>query len=125
MYARGKAISSDLRERIIAACQVGEESQGKIAQRFMVSRVFVNRLFNRFKRTGSSAPRARGGGNPGKIHEPERELMRGWLKNQPDLTCSELRERLVEHGGVDVDESTISRHLIDMGLSRKKRVPRS
>jgi len=47
-----KPYSQDLCDRIIQALEVGRESQRAIARRFWVSRVFVEKLWQRWHRTG-------------------------------------------------------------------------
>jgi len=56
-----RALSNDLRLRIYEACQDGE-STAEVAQRFAVSTAFVRRLKQRFRETGSIAPKPGGRG---------------------------------------------------------------
>ena len=49
--------SQDLRERILRAVQSQEESQAAIARRFALSRSFGERLWQRWRQTGSCAAR--------------------------------------------------------------------
>lgn len=49
-------ISNDLRLRIIEAIQKNEDSQPEIAERFCVSLSFVEKLWHRFRTTGSYEP---------------------------------------------------------------------
>ena len=57
----GKAYSLDLRERVIAVYQEGKSSMEAVAERFAVSRSWVNNLVQRQKQTGSVAAKPHGG----------------------------------------------------------------
>lgn len=48
-----KPISDDLRLRIIEAIQENQATQTEIAERFVVSRSFVEKLWRRFRTIGS------------------------------------------------------------------------
>jgi uncharacterized protein YneF (UPF0154 family) len=50
--------------------------------------------------------------------------LRGWLREQPDLTEAELRERLAG-SGVQVSKSRVGQVLRQMGERRKKNATRS
>jgi transposase len=67
-----RAYSQDLRERILRAVQDREESQGMIAQRFAVSRSFVERLWQRWRRTRSAAALPHAGGRSRSLRPAER-----------------------------------------------------
>ena len=56
--------SDDLRVRIIAAIERGEESWRQIARRFVVSVSCVIRLVQRYRETGTVQPKPHGGGQP-------------------------------------------------------------
>ena len=59
-----KAISQDLRERILDTVERGDGSLRQIAGRFLVSVSFIMRLLQLYRSTGSLEPRPHGGGNP-------------------------------------------------------------
>lgn len=54
-----------------------------------------------------------------RLSEAVRGRLRSWLQEQPDLTESELRERL-QTIGVNVCKSRVGQVLREMGLRRKK-----
>ena len=54
-----KPYSNDLRRRIVEAIQENEETQSDIAGRFAVSISFVEKLWQRFRATGSRGIAAR------------------------------------------------------------------
>jgi transposase len=67
--------SQDLRERIVQALEVQEESQAEIAERFAVSLPFVEQLWRRWRTTGSCAPRPHGGGASAVCAAPRRSFV--------------------------------------------------
>src|SRR3954469_2584197 len=116
-----KAISQDLRERILDTVKRGDGSLRQIAGRFLVSVSFITRLLQLHRSTGSLEPRPHGGGNPAVLGPEDLEQLRELVQKQPDATLEELRQRL----GVSCSLMTISRALRKLGLPRKKKIPRS
>src|SRR5436190_1064921 len=116
-----KAISQDLRERILDTVQGGDGTLGQIARRFLVSVSFITRLLQLHRSTGSLEPRPHGGGNPAVLGPEDLEQLRDLVQKQPDATLEECRQRL----GVSCSLMTISRALSQLGLPRKKKVPRA
>src|SRR3954464_9978383 len=116
-----KAISQDLRERILDTVKRGDGSLRQIARRFLVSVSFVTRLLQLHRSTGSLEPRPHGGGNPAVLTPEDLERLRELIRKQPDATLKECRQRL----GLSCSLMTISRALSKLGLPRKKKVPRA
>src|SRR5215467_4200550 len=114
-------ISQDLRQRILETVQRREGSLRQIAQRFLVSLSFVIRLLQTYRRTGSIQPQPHGGGNPAKLDLEDLEHLRELVRQQPDATLEELRQRL----GVPCSTMAICRALKKLGLPRQKKVPRA
>ena len=113
--------SHDLRQRVLETVQRGEGSLRQIARRFLVSLSFVVRLLQTYRRTGSIQPQAHRGGNPAKLDPEDLERLRELVRQQPDATLEELRQRL----GVACSTMTICRALKKLGLPLKKKVPRA
>jgi transposase len=115
------AYSHDLRQRVLDAVERGEGSVRQIARRFVVSLSFIVRLLQTHRRTGSIEPKPHRGGHPPALGPEDLERLRELVRQQPDATLEELRQRL------DVACSTmaISRALDKLGLPRKKKVPRA
>ena len=111
----------DLRQRIRDTIQRGDGSVRQIARRFLVSVSFVTRLLQRHRRTGSLEPRPHGGGNPAVLAAEDRERLRELIRQPPEATPEECRQRL----GVSCSTMTIARALSTSGLPRKKKVPRA
>lgn len=108
------AISSDLRLRIFEARQAGE-STAEVAERFSVSTAFVRRLMQRHRESGSLAPKSGPRGPKPRLAD-QAERLRELNAQQPDLTPTEIRDRL----GLAVAAITVWRALIRLGLSFKK-----
>src|SRR3954466_10864533 len=116
-----KAISEDLRKRILETIQRGDGSLRQIARRFLVSVSFITRLLQLHRSTGSLEPRPHGGGNPAVPSPEDLPPPRELVQQQPDATLEELCQRL----GASCSLMTISRALRKLGLPRKKKIPRS
>src|SRR3954470_11414014 len=116
-----KAISEDLRKRILDTIQRGDGSLRQIARRFLVSVSFITRLLQLHRSTGSLEPRPPGGGNPAVLSPEDLQQLRELVRKQPDATLEELRPRL----GVSCSLMTIARALRKLRLPRKKKIPRS
>jgi transposase len=116
-----KAVSEDLRKRILDTIQRGDGSLRQIARRFLVSVSFITRLLQLHRSTGSLEPRPHGGGNPPILSPEDLQQLRELVQKQPDATLEELRQRL----GVSCSLMTLSRALRKLGLPRKKKIPRS
>jgi transposase len=113
--------SQDLRKRILETVQRGDGSLRQIARRFLVSVSFVTRLLRLHRGTGALEPKPHGGGNPAVLGPEDLERLRELIRQQPDATLEELRQRL----GASCSTMTISRALRKLGLPRKKKVPRA
>jgi transposase len=113
--------SQDLRKRVLDTVQRGDGSLRQIARRFLVSISFVTRLLRLHRSTGSLEPKPHGGGNPAVLGPEDLERLRELIRQQPDATLEELRQRL----GASCGTMTISRALRELGLPRKKKVPRA
>src|SRR4051794_9993710 len=113
-----RPISNDLRLRIHEACQAGESS-AEVAERFAVSSAFVRRLEQRFRLSGSLAPRAGRGGRPATLAGRDEELRRA-VRDFPDATPAEHCDRLK----LPVSRVTVWRALRRLQLPpQKKKTP--
>lgn len=114
----GKALSTDLRERIVADVNGGNTRRGAAA-RFEVAASTAVRLKARYDETGTVAS-ARIGRPPGsgKLGE-HRAFIIGQVEERPDITMPELAA-LLDERGVVVDPSNLSKFLCKAGYSYKK-----
>lgn len=116
----------ELRVRVVAAVEQGENSIPEVASLFNVGVTFVKKML-RLHRAGDDLTPRHGGGSEPSLKEPERALLREQIAAQPDASLEELQKVLVEKREVSVSQATVSRVLQALGLPRKKRVfsPRS
>jgi len=116
-----KPISSDLRRRIIEAIQQNQESQPETAERFSVALSTVEKLWHRFRTTGSYEPLPHAGGRA-RLLAADEELIRSEVAAQPDCTLAELSAKVaLENNQPPVSLMTMSDELRRLGLPRKKR----
>jgi transposase len=100
--------SQDLRDRILHALKAGEATQPAIAERCCVSLSFVEKLWRRFRRSGSGAAKPHAGGKR-RVLTDHPDLLRREVAQQPDATLAALRERLAAAPGPRVSAATICR----------------
>ena len=113
----------DLRGRIIAALQLNEATQTQIARQFSVSRSCVEKLWQRFRATGSYAPLPPGGGRTRLLRGAEVAIRQG-LDAQPDLTLQELADQVVaQTHTAPVSASVLCAELQRLSWPRKKESP--
>lgn len=114
-----RAYSQDLRERVIQALESRDGSQAEIAERFGVSRAFVERLWQRWQTTGSCAALPHAGGPPRQLQPWEPQIREAVAANV-DITLAELCEQVVQAGGPGVSRKTMCLELQRLALPRKK-----
>lgn len=112
-----KTLSLDLRERIVAAYDAGNDSRETVASRFGVSVGMVKKLLQQRRRLGDLRPQHHRAGRKPKIQAAERLQLRQQLAAKPDLTLAELRART----GLQCTLPAIHYVLVAMGLTFKKR----
>jgi transposase len=109
--------SLDLRQRVAAAVENREGSWRDIARRFRVSLSFLTRLIQRRRQTGDLAPKPHGGGRVPALDPAAQQRLRQMLRQQPDATLAELRQRL----GLTCSLVAIWRALRRLKITRKKK----
>ena len=114
-----ESYSIDLRKKVLAAYGRGMKTQ-EIAESFGVSKAWARRVKQRQREHGELAPRPRVGKHHIKV---DRTRLAELVREQPDATLAELRDRL----GIQCSISAIWSALRGLGLSFKKRrsTPRS
>jgi transposase len=116
-----RAYPKELRSRVVAAVEQGEQTIGDIAGVFSVGLTFVKKML-RLHRAGEDLTPRHGGGPQPLLQDPERALLRSAVAKQPDVTLAELQVLLAAHGSRAVSEPTICRALQQLKLPRKKKV---
>lgn len=111
-------LSTDLRERIIAAVDNREGSRRQIARRFSVDVSTITRLLQLRRQTGSLEPRPRGGRTREPALDPAGlERLRRLVARRPDATLAQLRDSLGLTGSLMI----VWRALKALGITRKKK----
>jgi transposase len=115
-----RAYSQDLRERVSKALDASKQSQRAIAERFGVSKSFVERLSRRRRETGSCAALPHAGGRKRSL-APYAAWLQAQVDDQPDVSLEELRDGVSQTHAVQVSASMLCRELQRLHLPRKKR----
>ena len=112
-----RALSVDLRERIMAADRQGL-STGEVAERFMVGIATVRKFKTQHKTLGhvrplQRAPRVR-------LLDPYRAEIECHVREHPSATLNDLIRHVVSCGGPEVVSSTMHRACRRFGLPLKE-----
>jgi len=115
-----KPYSDDLRLRIIETIQENELTQPEIAGQFSVSLPFVEKLWHRFRTTGSYQAKPHAGGVKRFLKDAE-ELLREIVRTQPEVTLAELCQQVAKQTGKPpVTTATMCVELQKLKLPLKK-----
>ena len=111
-----KAYSTDLRERVVAACDARDGTREQIAARFSVSPSWVRKVLRQRRDTGSIEPRPHGGGRAPAFDEQAAARLRQAVRADDDATLEELGRA----AGVASSAAAVYRTLARLGITRKK-----
>ena len=111
-----RAYSTDLRQRVVAACDARDGTREQIAVRFSVSVAWIRKLVRRRRETGSIEPRPRGGGRAPAFDAEAGRRLREAVRADADATLQELAHA----AGVACCPSAVHRALARLGITRKK-----
>lgn len=112
-----QAYSQDLRERVLRAIERGDRPT-HIAARFEVSREWVYQVKDRFKKEGLRHSFQIGGHRKSRLAPMENQI-RSWIKEEADITLSELVDRISKQG-IEIKAPALWHQLDKWGLSFKK-----
>ncbi len=112
-----RALSNDLRERVVAAV-AGGGSCRSVAARFGVAVSSVVKWSQRFRATGSVAP-GKMGGHRKRVLEPHRAFILERIGQTPHLTLHRLKDELAARG-VRVSHNAVWQFMRREGLRFKK-----
>ena len=115
----GRALSRDLRDRVVAAVDGGVSCR-RAAERFGVSAASAIRWRQLALVHGTPAAKAQGGDRRTAKIEDHAAFILQAIERQPDPTLAELREMLAERG-VSTSIATLWRFFARHGITRKKR----
>ena len=111
-----KAYSTDLRQRVIAACDARDGTRPQIAVRFSVSESWVRKVLRQRRDTGSIEPKPHGGGRVPAFDPQASTRLREAVRADDDATLAELGRV----AGVACSEAAVYRALARLGITRKK-----
>jgi transposase len=111
-----KAYSTDLRERVVAACDARDGTREAIAARFSVSASWVRKVLRLRRDTGSIEPKPRGGGRVPAFDGEAATRLRAAVRADDDATLAELGRA----AGVACSVAAVYRALARLGVTRKK-----
>ena len=109
-----KTYSMDLRERVLKDCDAGMKTLA-VAKKYSVSPAWVRRLKQNRRESGAIGPKQQRHG-PVPAWITYAEMIREAVRQAPDATLAELRERF----GLPLPRATLARALLALGLTRKK-----
>ncbi len=112
------AYSSDLRERVLRACEAGNESQTAIARRFEVSSASVSSWFKQARETGRRQAKAHGGG--WMLLNGDLDALAAEAAAHPDGFLHEFARWVEERTGHRHSLPALCRALRRLGWRRKK-----
>ncbi len=112
------AYSMDLRSRVLKDADAGLSSK-ELADRYHVSRAWVDALKQRWRETGSIAPRKQTKFR-GRVLAGQESRLAALIAAQPDATLAELRDALPTSAAL----STIWRAIDDLQVTVKKNATR-
>lgn len=112
-------LSEELRIRVIRAVEGGLSRNGAAA-RFGVSIAGAVRWVDTYLKIGRTAAKPRGGDRRSSRIEEQADLLLGAIEDCPDITLTELRERLIEERGEAFAISTIHGFYRRHGITFKK-----
>jgi transposase len=115
-----KALSVDLRRRVVDAVEAGASCRAAAA-RFGVSVSSAIRFVARARTRGDLEPDKRGGNQRSHRIDAHRDLILAWISETPDLTLAEVAERLDGAVGYRPLPSIVCRFFQRHGVTRKKR----
>lgn len=116
-----RAYSQDLRDRVIDAALAGLSARGA-AERFGIGEATAIVWVRRARQTGERKARKQGQPRRSKL-DPHRDYLLGLIEATPDMTISELLDRLLTEREVKASRALLWTFLDRLGLTFKKRPP--
>jgi len=116
-----RAFSDDLRRRILVAYAGGGVTLAALAERFAVGFEYVRKIRKQQLRSGQMerVPQTRHG-PASRVTAAVQQQLRGQVREQPELTLSELQQRVRKTAGVELSKSLLWLWLQRLGLRVKK-----
>jgi transposase len=114
------AYSTDLRERVLLACERGRLSRAKIARMFQVAESTVYRWLQTWRSQGRRQAKPHAGGPAPRLDKAALEKLAAIVAEANDLSLVEYAAKLLERAEVTASGPTVCRALRKLGLPRKK-----
>lgn len=111
-----KPYSTDLRERVVAACDARAGTREQIAERFGVSDRWIRKLLQQRRETGSIAPLPQNPGRKPALNDRQMKRLGRLIQKRPDATLRELRALLA----VKISISALDRAIRALDVTLKK-----
>ena len=111
-----KPISNDKREAIIKHKQAGE-SESNITRWLLVSPRTIQRVWRKYKETGSYEPNPLNNGRKPLVNNETMNKVVEKIQETPDMTLQEL----IDEFDLRISQAALCKRLIKLGLSFKKR----
>ncbi len=108
--------STDLRERVVAACDACDGTRDQIAARFSVSISWVRKILKQRRDTGVIGPKSHGGGRAPAFDDAAAAHLRKAVRADDDATLEELARA----SAVACSVPAVDRALARLGITRKK-----
>jgi transposase len=115
-----KAYSVDFRQKILDTYYSVPISQSQLAERFSVTRSFVQKLIKQYRLTGNIAPK-HGGGSQLKLSPEQLALLAELIEENPGATLDELCQLVASKTGVVVSIATMGRMVERLKQTVKKK----
>lgn len=115
-----RPISVDLRMRAIETVLSGENDYDEAAAQFHVGRASISRWLSKYRKTGGVEPLPMGG-SQSSFDKEKREVLRWLVFSYPDATLAELVDLLRDEIQFETNDSTLSRVLSELRITRKKK----
>jgi transposase len=114
-----RAYSQDLRDRVIDEVLAGLPARQAAAQ-FRIGLATAIRWVRQVRETGNRRPGRQGKPRGSKL-DPHRRYILGLIEAKPDITISEMLDKLASERGVRAARATLWTFLDRCGLTVKKR----
>jgi transposase len=119
--AMPRPYSADLRERVLAACERGEDSRAEIAERFSVGQSTLYGWLRQARAENRRRAKPARGGVPFLGGAAGQAALQAILRERRDATLTEFADRLAARTGRRWSPAAVCRALQRLGWPRKKR----
>ena len=109
-------LHNEAQELLVNGYEATHDAEG-VAKAYSVSKWTVYRLAEQKRKTGSVALQTSQRGRKPVLTEKDKENIRSYIDERPDITIEEIREKL----GLSASYSTVERAINAMGYTLKKK----